>query len=129
MRKDIMVIDGSKAIRYMLHTILKKNYKVISVPDGVSAMYYLRESAHPDLIIMDPELPDLGSWELVRHLSGSHLYASIPLLVISNQPEDETRVKAINYGVMDFFQKPFNPLHLLDSVENILVGNAMGKVY
>jgi two-component system chemotaxis response regulator CheY len=129
MRKEIMVIDDSPAIRYMLQTILKKHYKVISVPDGVSAMYYLRQSAHPDLIIMDPELPDLADWELVRHLSGSHLYSSIPLMVISNESEEDTRSKSVLFGVMDFFLKPFNPISLLESVDNILVGNAMGKVY
>jgi DNA-binding response OmpR family regulator len=129
MRKEILVIDDSKAIRFMLHTILRKHYKVTSVADGVSAMYCLRKNALPDLIIINPELTDFPDWELVKYMQSSHLYSSIPLLVLSNQPEEDIRVNSIKYGVVDFFQKPFNPLRLLESVDNILVGSILSKIY
>ncbi len=129
MRKEILVIDDSKAIRFMLHTILRKHYKVTSVADGVSAMYCLRKNALPDLIILNPDLTDFPDWELVKYMQSSHLYSSIPLLVLSNQPEEDIRVNSIKYGVVDFFQKPFNPLRLLESVDNILVGSILSKVY
>jgi DNA-binding response OmpR family regulator len=129
MRKEILVIDDSKAIRFMLHTILRKHYKVTSVADGVSAMYCLRKNALPDLIILNPDLTDFPDWELVKYMQSSHLYSSIPLLVLSNQPEEDIRVNSIKYGVVDFFQKPFNPLRLLESVDNILVGSILSKIY
>jgi len=129
MRKEILVIDDSKAIRFMLHTILRKHYKVTSVADGVSAMYCLRKNALPDLIILNPDMTDFPNWELVKYMQSSHLYSSIPIVVLSNQPEEETRVNSIKYGVVDFFQKPFNPLRLLESVDNVLVGNFHSKVY
>lgn len=129
MRKEILVIDDSKAIRFMLQTILRKHYKVTSVADGVSAMYCLRKNALPELIILNPDLSDFPDWELVRHLQSSHLFSSIPMIVLSNQSEEETRINSIKYGVVDFFQKPFNPLRLLESVDNILVGNTLSKIY
>jgi DNA-binding response OmpR family regulator len=129
MRKEILVIDDSKAIRFMLQTILRKHYKVTSVADGVSAMYCLRKNALPELIILNPDLIDFPDWELVRYLQSSHLFSSIPMIVLSNQSEEETRINSIKYGVVDFFQKPFNPLRLLESVDNILVGNTLSKIY
>ena len=129
MRKEILVIDDSKAMRFMLHTILKKHYKVVSVPDGLSAMYYLRNAKQPDLIIMDPELPDFNDWELVKFLTSSHLYSAIPLMVITGENEDVTRARSVNYGVADFFLKPFNPLRLLEAVDNIMVGTKTEKIY
>lgn len=129
MRKEILIIDDSKAIRFMLHTILRKHYKVSSVADGVSAMYCLRKNNLPDLIIINPDLSDFKDWELIRYLHNSHLYSSIPVMVISNQSEENTRTNAIKYKVVDFFQKPFNPLSLLESVDNVLVGTSVNKVY
>ena len=129
MRKEILVVDDSKAIRFVLQTILRKHYKVTSVADGVSAMYCLRKHNLPDLIIINPDLTDFQDWELIRYLHNSHLYSSIPLMVISNQSEENTRLNAIKYQVANFFQKPFNPLHLLESVDNILIGTAVQKVY
>lgn len=129
MVKEILVIDDSKAIRFMLQTILRKHYKVTSVADGISAIYCLRKNALPDLIIMNPNLSDFPDWDLVKYLNGSHLYSSVPLIVLSNQSEEETRVNSIKYGVLDFFKKPFNPLRLLESVDNVLVGNTLSKIY
>jgi DNA-binding response OmpR family regulator len=129
MIKEILVIDDSKAIRFMLQTILRKHYKVTSVADGVSAMYCLRKNALPDLIIMNPDLTDFPQWELVKYFQSSHLYSSVPRIVLSNQSEEDTRVNSLKYGVVDFFQKPFNPLRLLESVDNILIGNTLSKIY
>ena len=119
----------SRAWHFREETILRKHYKVTSVADGVSAMYCLRKNALPELIILNPDLIDFPDWELVRYLQSSHLFSSIPMIVLSNQSEEETRINSIKYGVVDFFQKPFNPLRLLESVDNILVGNTLSKIY
>jgi CheY-like chemotaxis protein len=129
MRKEILVIDDSKAMRYMLHTVLKKHYKVISVPDGLSAMHYMRQSRLPDLIIIDPDLPDYSNWELVKYLTTSHLYNEIPVIAITGNNEELIRSKAIYYNLADFFVKPFNPLGLMESVDNILVNHTVPKIY
>ncbi len=127
MKKEILVIDDSKPIRFLLHTILKKHYKVISVPDGLSAMYYLRKETNPELIILDPDLPDMPNWELVRYLSSSFFYNSIPVIVVSNQPFDTTREQSIKYHISEYYMKPFNPVHLLEAVDNIIIGSVAKK--
>ncbi|MDX2047937.1 MAG: response regulator [Chitinophagaceae bacterium] len=127
MRKEILVIDDSKAIRFLLHTILKKHYKVTSVPDGLSAMYYLRKGNNPHLIILDPDLPDLPDWELVKQLSASGIYGATPLIVISNQDDDLTKANCLKYNVFEYYLKPFNPVNLLEAIDNILIGNTLRK--
>ena len=59
MKKHILVIDDSKAIRFLLQTVLGKDYRVITVPELYSAIYYLSHRENPDLIIADPQLPDM----------------------------------------------------------------------
>jgi DNA-binding response OmpR family regulator len=129
MKKEILVVDSNKSIRFLLHTILRKHYKVISVPDGVSAMYYLRTHKSPDLIIMNPDLADFPEWELVSYLSSSHLYSSVPVMVISSRNEEETRSLAVQFDVVKHFVKPFNPLELLEAVDHVLIGNFTPKIF
>ena len=129
MKKEILVVDSNKSVRFMLHTILRKHYKVVSVPDGVSAMYYLRTHKSPDLVIMNPDLSDFPDWELVRYLSGSHLYSSVPVMVISSQNEEKTRSMSVQYDVVKHFVKPFNPLELLEAVDHVLIGSFIPKIY
>jgi CheY-like chemotaxis protein len=83
-------------------------------------MYLLGKSALPDLIIADPQLPDMGDWELINHLSSSGIYGSIPVVVLSALDRQETELKCMEYGVRKYFQKPFNPVELVNSLKSLL---------
>jgi two-component system, chemotaxis family, chemotaxis protein CheY len=120
MKQEILAIDDSKAIRFLLQTVLSKDYQVVTMPDGCSAMYWLSKKNLPDLIIVDPQLPDMDNWELIQHLSSSGIYGDIPILVLSGLDNDETQAKCLEYGVDKYFSKPFNPVDLLESVNNVM---------
>jgi two-component system, chemotaxis family, chemotaxis protein CheY len=127
MKKQILAIDDSKAIRFLLQTILSKDYQVITMPDGCSAMYWLSKKNLPDLIIADPQLPDMENWELVEQLSSSGIYGSIPLLVLSGLDNAETQVKCLEHGVSKYFLKPFNPVDLLSVINNLIRKQVIDK--
>jgi CheY-like chemotaxis protein len=120
MKKQILAVDDSKAIRFLLQTVLGREYQVVTVPDGYSAMYYLSHRAQPDLIIVDPQLPDMENWELVQQLSTSGMYGDIPVLVLSGLDVNETEEKCVEYGVVRFFLKPFNPVELVDAIRKLV---------
>ena len=120
MKQTILVINDSKAIRFLLQTILSKSFNVISFPDACSTMQWLLRKNIPQLIIADPQLPDCENWELISNLHNSGLYGSIPVVVLSNISEEEMIVKATEYtNIVKSFSQPFNPLELLEVVENM----------
>lgn len=119
MKKKVLIIDSSKAIRFLLETVLGAEYEIVTAIDGCSAMYLLSKRSLPDLIITDPQLPDLENWELVDQLSDSVLFSQIPVIVLSSLDQQETKQKCEQYGVVNFFNKPFNPLILLESVNEV----------
>ena len=127
MKKQILAVDDSKAIRFLLQTVLGKDYQVVTVPDGYSAMYYLSHRAQPDLIIVDPQLPDMDNWELIQQLSTSGMYGDIPVLVLSGLSEKETEVKCNEYGVLKYFLKPFNPVEMMDSIEQLVSSGELNR--
>ena len=127
MKKQILAIDDSKAIRFLLQTVLGKEYHVVTVPDGYSAMYYLSHRAQPDLIIADPQLPDMENWELVQQLSSSGMYGEIPVLVLSGLDVKETEEKCIEYGVVRHFLKPFNPVELMGAIQQLVKSGELDK--
>jgi CheY-like chemotaxis protein len=120
MKMKILAVDDSKAIRFLLQTVLGGEFQVTTVPDGCSAMYLLGKNDLPDLIIADPQLPDMGDWELIHHLSSSGIYGSIPVVVLSALDRQETELKCMEYGVRKFFLKPFNPVDLVGSLNRML---------
>ncbi len=120
MRRCILAIDDSKAIRFLLHTVLGKDYQVVTAPDACSAMFWLAKKNLPDLIIADPQLPDVQDWELIAEFSSSAIYRDIPLIVLSSLDKDVTTAKCLKYGVTDHYMKPFNPLELSETVQKLL---------
>ena len=79
MKRCILAIDDSKAIRFLLHTVLGKEYQVVTAPDACSAMFWLAKKNLPDLIIVDPQLPDVQDWELIVEFTSSALYRIVRL--------------------------------------------------
>ena len=120
MKKKILAIDDSKAIRFLLQTVLSEEYQVITVPDGCSAMYWLSRKNSPDLIIADPQLPDMENWELIQQLTSSGLYGNIPVIALSGLDKSETNSRCISFGIEKYFLKPFNPVELLLAVNDLL---------
>jgi CheY-like chemotaxis protein len=128
-KKTILAIDDSKAIRFLLQTILSGEYEVITMPDGVSAKYWLARKQLPDLIIADPQLPDMKDWELIKHFSSSIIYSHIPMLVLSGLDQNETRQRCFELGIQKFFMKPFNPSDLLLTVNNMIKKQSFSSDY
>ncbi len=120
MKKQILAVDDSKAIRFLLQTVLGKEFQVVTVEDGCSAMHWLSKKNFPDLIIADPQLPDMENWELIQQLSSSGIYGSIPIVVLSGLDVTETEIKCIEYDVAKYFLKPFNPVDLLASINSLM---------
>ncbi len=120
MKRCILAIDDSKAIRFLLHTVLGKEYQVVTAPDACSAMFWLSKKNLPDLIIVDPQLPDVQDWELIEEFSSSALYRDIPLVVLSSLDKEVTAAKCLKYGISDFYTKPFNPLELNETIQKVM---------
>lgn len=119
MKKTILAIDDSKAIRFLLQTVLGKAFHVVTAPDGCSAMHWLSKRNFPDVIICDPQLPDMSDWELIEELSSSILYRDIPLIALSSLGRQETAIRCREFGVVTYFMKPFNPISLLESLHDL----------
>lgn len=120
MKKRILAIDDSKAIRFLLQTLFSKNYQVITAADGCSAINWLSQNDLPDLIIADAQIADMPNWELIDQLSNSGMYGGIPIVVLSALGYEETKKKCEALGITSFYTKPFNPIELMEQVNNVI---------
>jgi DNA-binding NtrC family response regulator len=118
MKRDVLVVDRDRDLRFEVHRLLSRSCDVTSVADGMSALYLLRRNPLPELIIIDPDLEDFPDWSFLRHLKNSILYSSIPVIVISAHSGRELREQAVDQGVMEYFPKPMDP----DSLERVVEG-------
>ena len=120
MKQKILAIDSSNAMRFLLQTVLGKDYQVITAPDGCSAMAWLSKKNLPELVIMDARLPDMYDWEMAEQFVSSGIYRDIPILILSSFDKNTTLLKCTELGIAEYFTKPFNPVELANAVHRIM---------
>jgi Response regulator containing a CheY-like receiver domain and an HD-GYP domain len=70
----------------------------------------------PDLIIMDKNLPGLGSFDAMRLIRAISSLRDVPMIFLSDYPERTERLQAFSSGADDYLIKPLD----LDRVDRVL---------
>jgi DNA-binding NarL/FixJ family response regulator len=87
--------------------------------DGAAALRLI-ESTSPDIAVLDVNLPDLFTFELVRRIRDANLPTKI--VVLSTRRDRKTVVEALRCGVSAFLLKSGPSLQLLEAFDQILDG-------
>jgi CheY-like chemotaxis protein len=70
----------------------------------MEALVYLREYAHPQLILLDLNMPVMTGWEFREEQQRDSALAKIPVIIISALSDLNQKVAALN--VSDYLRKP-----------------------
>lgn len=118
-KKNILVIDDHKSIRFLIGTMLSKQYAVTTKRDGIEGMAWMSRGNIPDLILLDMQMPRLGGSEFLKSLKDSGFFRNIPVIVVSgNESVDEIN-SCYEMGAKEYLKKPFNPLQLKNKIHSI----------
>lgn len=100
----ILVIDSESPIRRLLRVGLgTQGYEIIDAATGKVAMGLLAQK--PDLVILDPELPDMPGCVLLEAIRMQP--ENLPIVVLSNRDDGISKVRAFELGADDYVTKPF----------------------
>ena len=76
-------------------------------------------------IIMDIALPGIDGLEATRRIRSSEIDGSIPIIAITSNALAGDREKALAAGCNGYFEKPINPLTVMDRIDEILKNSAV----
>ena len=87
----ILVVEDNEMNRDMLTRRLeRRGYDVIVSADGEEGISKA-QSDHPDLVLMDMDLPILDGWEAARRLKAAAETHSIPIIALTAHAMAECR--------------------------------------
>lgn len=121
-----MLIDDNKDDNFYHERIIRKNNSadtVIIKQSGKEALEYLKnknlqESAHPDLIFLDINMPGMNGWEFLEEYNElDKEYQSkmiVVMLTTSENPDDIAKAKEFHV-LSDFKTKPLTK-NMLDEI-------------
>ncbi|MCE1248163.1 MAG: response regulator [Firmicutes bacterium] len=119
-RVKILVADDNKDIAKLIEVNLKfEGYETMVSYDGKSALNLI-QTKHPDLIILDVIMPEMDGWQVIARLKEDKQTENIPVILLTGVSMKEGKERGLIEGVEDYLSKPFNPLRLMEMVEEIL---------
>jgi len=118
----ILVVDDQEDVLQTTALVLRKDgHEVLTASDGEECLEVAR-SAHPDLILLDIEMPGIDGWEALRLLRLDEATASIPVAMYTILYDLREKVRALKYGAQEYVAKPFEVDDLLRRVRRLLDG-------
>lgn len=113
----ILVVDDDPAIRTLIHRFLSKhNYEVESAEDGKTALQ-LFDQFHPDLVILDVNLPDAIGFDLCETMQSR---TNVLVLMLTSRVDEQDMVRGLESGADYYVTKPFRVEPLRAIVERLL---------
>jgi hypothetical protein len=116
----ILLVDDYPVSLKLLEQLFKDEYQVLTATDGPAALALCRTDPPPDLLLMDVMMPGMDGFEVVRHLQERPETAQLPVIFITGNTDDATRLKGMELGAVDFVSKTSDPKALRARVRNFL---------
>ena len=117
----ILYVEHDDDNLYMLKTRLERcgNFEVVAAEDSEQGCK-LAVTEHPDVILMDLEMPIMDRWEPVRTLKKDPRTRNIPIIGMSAYAEASERERAMATGGDEFDAKPIEFESLVATIRRVL---------
>lgn len=109
----LLIVDDMKSFLDLEKTFLRRaDCKLHTASTGLEAIK-VAQTVHPDLILLDVEMPEMNGIETTRILSVTPGLKDIPVVIVSSTQREK---EAISAGAKEFVAKPVDEATFLSLV-------------
>ena len=105
-RPIVLVVDDAEDIRMLLASLLKRVYNVRLAAGGTDAIRLAEQVPHPDLILLDIEMPGMDGHAVCKLLKANPLTRGIPVIFVSARGDAKDEAAGLRLGAVDYIEKP-----------------------
>jgi signal transduction histidine kinase len=118
--ETILVIEDTESVRQEIaDTLQLENYSVIEAKNGRVGLQ-LASQCHPDLILCDVMMPEVGGYEVLATLRSDSQTSLTPFIFLTARTERDDVRLGMALGADDYLTKPFTLSDLLSAVRSRL---------
>jgi two-component system phosphate regulon response regulator PhoB len=115
----VLLVDDERDLRTLVDFNLRQaGFKTAQASTGAEALARAR-SLHPQLIVLDLNLPDVAGTDVCRLLRADPETRDIPILMLTARSGEQDRIHGLELGADDYLAKPFNVRELVLRVEAV----------
>lgn len=116
----ILIVEDDITFSSVLKLALKgKGYEVEVAINGIEALEKA-DKFHPDIIILDVNLPILSGFDVAMRLREKNEFKDTPIIMLTALTQEANIKRGYSVGVDDYLTKPFNIEHLFLKIEKYL---------
>ena len=116
----ILVVDDEPPILELVrYTLEDEQIRVLEASDGVQALE-VAQTARPDLILLDVQMPRLDGLEVCRRLRADTALGGTRIVMLTAAGQEVDRARGLAAGADEYLTKPFSPLALFTLVRSLL---------
>lgn len=116
----LCVEDNPQNMRLVRKILMTAGYDVLEAVDGKSGIE-MTEREHPDLVLMDVNLPDIDGLEATSRLKAQPDLTHIPIIALTANAMHGDRERCLQAGCNGYVPKPITKNELLNTVAHFLV--------
>lgn len=120
MSKKILIVEDNDLNMKLFHDLLEVHgYTTLQTRDGREALAMAREH-HPDLILMDIQLPEVSGLEVTKWIKQDESLKSIPVIAVTAFAMKGDEEKIRSGGCEAYIAKPISVASFLETIEQVL---------
>ena len=120
MSKTVMIVEDNELNMKLFHDLLEAHgYHTIGTRNGIEALDLARKH-HPDLILMDIQLPEVSGLEVTKWLKEDAELKAIPVVAVTAfaMKGDEERIR--EGGCEAYLSKPISVAKFIETIRRFL---------
>ncbi len=118
--KTILIVEDNELNMKLFNDLLEAHgYATLKTRDGIEALKIAREH-HPDLIIMDIQLPEVSGLDVTKWLKEDERLKDIPVIAVTAFAMKGDEEKIREGGCQDYIAKPISVAKFIETVERHL---------
>ena len=121
--KTILVIEDNEMNMKLMRAVLRAgNYRMLEAADAETGLSLAQEH-HPDLILMDIQLPGMDGLSATKIIKSDPNLREIPIFALTGFAMESDKAKAMDIGLAGYIVKPFSVKVLLETLDNYFTGH------
>jgi DNA-binding response OmpR family regulator len=109
--KTLIADDDTLMRTLTTHAVRERGHEVLEASDGEQALHIF-EAEHPQLVIIDWNMPKLTGVDVTRHIRSSEWSRETFVVMLTARDAGEDLLAALDAGVDDYVTKPVMISHL-----------------
>lgn len=114
----LIIEDEPELVRVLKSYLEQAGFSVLTALRGDSGLTAW-EDKHPDLVILDLNLPGMDGLDVARHIR-KHEIQRTPMVMLTARTEEVDQLLGLELGADDYIPKPFSPRIVVARVKALL---------